>query len=533
MESWATAYGASFTGQYGGQRGDGRAISIGQVGDLEVQLKGAGVTPFSRRFDGRAVLRSTVREFLASEAMHALRVPTTRALCVVTTGGERVRRAWYDDKGREKLSMELGAVGTRVASSFLRFGQMELFYQNDEYELLRELAEHALMRDFGYLKVQSPEGPFSEHLIAMFEEICERQAKLVAEWIRVGCARAPHTPTPRDRRTAFFSLARALYTCTCVMAASGPGPLAHTHTDCQGNMNSDNSALNGVTLDYGPFAFMEKFNPTYNPWVGGGQPYCFGMQPQAAAINLSGLSAPFVELVERAAKDEGLSASDIRERIERVRACVSHTYVDTFDKTHDANCRDKLGLSTWDDEAQQLWDDLFRLMSVAGQYGGVDFTLLFRGLTDMLPPSTADGAAGNGGVVDAAGAADAAAGDDDDALLGALRAAALSPIDDWTEEHRGEWVEWHQRYWRRIAAEGRSAAERREVMARTNPKYIPRNWMMLEAYEAAERGDYELIAEIHHVLRSPYEEQSADVAQKWAQLTPHWARDRAGVAFMS
>ena len=155
LECWATAYGASFAGRYGGQRGDGRAISIGQILGLEVQLKGAGVTPFSRRFDGRAVLRSSVREFLASEAMAHLGVATTRALCVVASG-DLVSRAWYDDSGRERMTMEPGAVGTRVAPSFLRFGQFELFHQRDETDLLRELAEHALHRDFAHLRIQVP-----------------------------------------------------------------------------------------------------------------------------------------------------------------------------------------------------------------------------------------------------------------------------------------------------------------------------------------------------------------------------------------
>lgn len=133
VETWATAYGASFTGRYGGQRGDGRAISVGQLAGQELQLKGAGVTPYSRQFDGRAVLRSSVREFLVCEAMAALRVPTTRALCVISTG-ESVPRAWYDDEGRERMTREPGAVGARVSSSFIRFGQFELFYHNEDVQ---------------------------------------------------------------------------------------------------------------------------------------------------------------------------------------------------------------------------------------------------------------------------------------------------------------------------------------------------------------------------------------------------------------
>ena len=219
FECWATAYGASATGQYGGQRGDGRAISICQCNGLEVQLKGAGVTPYSRGLDGRAVLRSSIREFLASEAMAALRVPTTRSLCVALTG-EAIVRQWYDSDGRKKVGNEPGAVGARVATSFLRFGQMELFLRRNEMLLLRELAEHALSREFAHLHTSMADAPLSQKLARMFAEICELQAILVSEWLRVGY--------------------------------------------CQGNMNSDNAALSGVTLDYGPFAFMEKFIPDYN-----------------------------------------------------------------------------------------------------------------------------------------------------------------------------------------------------------------------------------------------------------------------------
>jgi len=197
FECWATAYGASFAGQYGGQRGDGRAISICQSNGLEVQLKGAGRTPYSRSFDGRAVLRSSVREFLASEAMAALRVPTTRSLCVALTGEEIVRQ-WYDSEGRKVVWNEPGAVGVRASTSFLRFGQMELFLRRDEMQLLRELAEHALAREFPHILQSMPDAPLSHKLVRMFAEVCDLQATLVSEWLRVGY--------------------------------------------CQGNMNSDNSA---------------------------------------------------------------------------------------------------------------------------------------------------------------------------------------------------------------------------------------------------------------------------------------------------
>lgn len=177
VECWATVYGASFAGRFGGQRGDGRAISIGQltVADgtlLEVQLKGAGRTPYSRTADGRAVLRSTIREFLGSEAMAALGVPTTRALCVISSG-DLVGRRWYDDTGQAVSQMEPGAIGTRVASSFLRFGQFELLWHRGESTLLRELAEHTLTREFSHIVAEAPDASRAEHFVQMFDEVCQ------------------------------------------------------------------------------------------------------------------------------------------------------------------------------------------------------------------------------------------------------------------------------------------------------------------------------------------------------------------------
>jgi uncharacterized protein YdiU (UPF0061 family) len=480
VECWATVYGASFAGRYGGQRGDGRAISIGQIaGQYEVQLKGAGVTPYSRRFDGRAVLRSCVREYLASEAMAALRVPTTRALCVVSTG-ERIRRAWYDDDGNERPMLEPGAVGARTAPSFLRFGQMELFHQRGEDELLRELATHALHREYAHLLLQHPGEPLSSSFVRMFAEVCERHAVLVAEWLRVGY--------------------------------------------CQGNMNSDNSALGGITLDYGPFGFMERYSPTYCPWVGGGLPYAFERQPQAAAVNLVGLSEAFASLAESVGRSEGLSAQERSEAVERIRSAVSDGFVTAFTTRHGANCREKLGLREWDMEARELWDELLGLMASSSGTGGVDFTLLFRALGEAdVPPRRPADDSDDG----------AAPPRDPEAALRPLRRAALQSVDDWPTAHREGWLDWVARYWARVEREGQPDAERREQMAHANPKYILRNWMALEAYEAAERGDNTVLLEVSELLRRPYEAQGAEADERFAQPTPTWARNRPGLAYMS
>ena len=278
----------------------------------------------------------------------------------------------------------------------------------------------------------------------------------------------------------------------------------------QGNMNSDNSALSGITLDYGPFAFMEKFSPLYNSWVGGGMPYSFGRQPQAAAVNLAGLSAPFIELVELVGKEEGLSPSEVESSRDEIRGAVSHGFVDSFHSMHDANCRAKLGFASWDAEAEALWSELFGLMSSRCGKAGIDFTLLFRSL--CVPPPTAGG---------------------EGSLLDTVRPAAFEDVEKWPADHREEWEGWLRKYFDKVAADDRSESDRLAEMKNNNPKYILRNWMAKEAYEAAARGDCSIVRELLEVLTRPYDEQSDKIADRWGGLTPEWARDRAGLAYMS
>jgi len=233
----------------------------------------------------------------------------------------------------------------------------------------------------------------------------------------------------------------------------------------------------------------------------------------------------FVSLIESVGASEGMEAREKQKAVDRVRSSVSHTYVDTFDAAHDDNCRRKLGLAAWDAEADDLFRGCFTLMASKAGPSGMDFTLFWRALS-RPPPS---GAASEADTETDAGA-DAAA------IHEVLEAAALSEVSSWPDEHRSAWLEWATRYWRRVAEEeaaGKLTAEQRvELMQRANPKYILRNWMAAEAYEAAERGDDSVVREMHAVLSRPYDEQGAR-ADAWAQVTPHWARDRAGFAYMS
>ncbi len=339
MRGWATVYGCHCYGHWFGQLGDGRAISIAEVFHrgqrLELQLKGAGRTPYSRQFDGRAVLRSSLREFLASEAMFHLGVPTTRALCLISHA-EEVSRPWYPNtvraaqalesasdkkEGSDRrtglnrkfpptmMKVEQGAVLCRVAPSFLRFGHFELFWRRGEMDELRQLADHCLRREYPQLDGGGGDGlDRAERYVVMFEEMARRQARLVAEWLRVGYV--------------------------------------------QGNMNSDNTAAGGVTVDYGPFGFMERLDPSWNPFTSDADgKFAFISQHRAAAMNLAVLSNAFAALVRHtlrpgsgsstaaAGADEGEEAL-----VRRVEAAAAAGFAAEFTAAHAVNCGRKLGL---------------------------------------------------------------------------------------------------------------------------------------------------------------------------------------------
>lgn len=271
-------------------------------------------------------------------------------------------------------------------------------------------------------------------------------------------------------------------------------------------MNSDNSALSGITLDYGPFAFMEKYVPQYNPWVGGGVPYSFIRQPHAAAINLSGLAAVFIELLKEVGKKEGLSSAELKGCISEVEQSVSSSFVENFHAAHDENCRAKLGLLEWDAEAQALWGELCSLMTSSSGDEGIDFTNLFRCLSTPSPAEQS---------------------------LILLQPAAFETVDTWPQAHKEAWIAWLSRYWARVEADGRPFGDRLTEMEAVNPKFILRNWMAAEAYEAAESGNFEVVRELHDLLSRPYDDQGSDAFERWGGLTPQWARGKPGLAFMS
>ena len=447
---WASGYALSIYAQEmyqncpfntGNGYGDGRAISVLEVllannQRWEFQLKGGGTTPYCRGGDGRAILRSSIREFLASEAMAAMGVPTTRALCLYVSQSETITRPWYSPNAKikdpDRMVSEPAAITTRVAPSFLRVGQLELFgrraRKNEHPNALAELEAiflHTLAREYADLAAQlsHAEATLTDKVLAFAREFAVRLSRLVAHWIRVGY--------------------------------------------CQGNFNSDNCALGGRTLDYGPFGFIEAYDPAFQMWTGGGAHFSFMNQPMAAMKNFRMFCTALAPLLQQ---DE--------DAIQALQAILDEL-PEIMQREMNSMWAAKMGLAEFDAE---LFTELHTLMAETP----VDYTIFWRELSNLptqiaaLRPSfyeTSGGYAKNSTAMDA-------------------RWAALLQ-------------KWHTA----LQQEGFSPAEVSAAMKRTNPKYVPREWMLVEAYRSAtDSADYSLVQKLHEVLQEPYSEQSEAVA---------------------
>jgi uncharacterized protein YdiU (UPF0061 family) len=402
---FASVYSGHQFGVWAGQLGDGRALLLGEAdtpaGPMEIQIKGSGLTPYSRMGDGRAVLRSSIREFLGSEAMAALGIPTTRALAVVGSPLP-VRRE----------TVETAAVVTRVSPSFLRFGHFEHFaHTAADPARLRQLFDAAATRYFPELDA-TPE--------AVLEQVARRTARLMAQWQLVGF--------------------------------------------CHGVMNTDNMSLLGLTIDYGPFGFLDAFDPGHicNHSDHEGR-YAYARQPGIAFWNLHALAQALMPLVDGPAEaaSEALLAALEPYKAEFASAMVS-------------GLRAKLGLATAQDDDAALADDLLKLMAE----DRADFTIAWRRL----------------------------------ASIDAARDCFLS---------RDKFDAWAARYRARLAAEGSVDAERAAHMKRVNPKFVLRNHLAQTAIERAQAGEFSEVERLLKVLEHPFDEQPEHEAD--AGYPPDWA----------
>ncbi len=445
MDAYAACYGGHQFGSWAGQLGDGRAIGLGEVVNgrgerWELQLKGAGLTPYSRTADGRAVLRSSIREFLCSEAMHHLGVPTTRALSLVTTGDQVVRDMFYDGNARP----EPGAIVCRVSPSFIRFGNFEIFAARGELDVLKTLADYTIKVHFHELGE-----PSRDVYLQWLAEVARRTAVMIADWMRVGFV--------------------------------------------HGVMNTDNMSILGLTIDYGPYGWLDDYDPGWTPNTtdANGRRYRYGHQPNIAMWNLVRFANAIYSLVgETEPVETALKA-----------------YPETFEKTYREMMASKLGLDSFRrEEDDGLLAELFEVLQVAE----TDMTIFYRQLATIDPA-----------VVGAK---------TDDERIAPLLDAYYVPeqLDVEVTKRIGGWL---GAYAQRLLTDDLPATERHTKMNAANPKYVLRNYLAQLAIDKAEAGDTTMVNELLDVMRLPYDEQPE--REEYAAKRPDWARTRPGCSALS
>ncbi|WP_043529736.1 protein adenylyltransferase SelO [Litchfieldella xinjiangensis] len=408
VEPLAMAYAGHQFGNFVPRLGDGRAVLLGEVTDRkgrvrDIQLKGGGRTPFSRGGDGRAPLGPVLREYLVSEAMHAMGIPATRALAAVTTGERVMRRV-----------PEPGAVLTRVAASHIRVGTFQYFAARGDVDGLRALADHVMERHYPELAdtehLNRPEG---ERYLALLEAIQKRQARLIAKWMGVGFI--------------------------------------------HGVMNTDNMTVSGETIDFGPCAFMESYDPrTVFSSIDEGGRYAYGNQPGIGQWNLARLAETLLPLIDEDQEQAIARATQLLE-----------SYSAHFEAEKHWVMRAKLGLAREEEGDGELIDSLLEAM----QTGRADFTLTFRQLSDV-----------------------AASPESEPALLELFERPEV--MQAWLGQ-------WRERLTRESVGLDAIAARMRE----SNPRYIPRNHRVQEALEAADRGDFAPFETLRQILARPFDDQ--------------------------
>jgi len=442
MKPYAMCYGGHQFGSWAGQLGDGRAINLGEIVNDKgrrwtLQLKGAGPTPYSRSADGLAVLRSSLREFICSEAMYHLSIPTTRALSLILTGDRVLRDMFYDGNPE----YEPGAVVCRTTPSFIRFGNFEIFASRKEYDLLKQLIHYTIDNDFPHITG----GSELDRILQWFAEVCERTARMIVHWMRVGFV--------------------------------------------HGVMNSDNMSILGLTIDYGPYGWLEGYDQTWTPNTtdAQGRRYCYGNQPYMAQWNLMQLANTLYPVIS----EETL----LQEALDRYRL--------TFQTEWQQTLRAKLGLHSQEKNDDQLISSLLELLTKAE----TDYTIFFRSLARISATEKSG-----------------------DALLDTISDAFYKP-GEIEEDHFNNMRSWLHLYRLRLSRNNLSDEDRREKMNRVNPKYVFRNYLAQQAIDKVEEGDYSMVEELLDLFRKPYDEQPE--RHHLAARRPEWARHKPGCSMLS
>lgn len=435
---YAMCYGGHQFGHWAGQLGDGRAINLFEVEhnkiNWKLQLKGAGETPYSRTADGLAVLRSSVREYLCSEAMYHLGVPTTRALSLALSGDQVLRDVMYNGNP----DYEKGAIVTRVSPSFLRFGSFEILASRQDTETLKTLVDYTINTHFTHLGK-----PSKQAYVQFFNDVAMRSLDMVIHWQRVGFV--------------------------------------------HGVMNTDNLSILGLTIDYGPYGWLEGYEPGWTPNTTDRQNkrYQFGTQPDIVLWNLYQLANALYPLIEEA---EGLEA-------------VLANYAEQKDIQYLQMMRSKIGLSS----EEQLDANLIQELEDCLQLTETDMTIFFRNLSDFDGVNPTNG-------------------------LQIIR-ESFYDIKSVTEAIKDRWNLWFESYADRLQRESISAKAKKENMNTVNPKYVLRNYMAQLAIDDANKGDYKLIDDLFNLLKQPYAEQPKH--EKWFAIRPEWARHKVGCSMLS
>lgn len=438
FQPYAMCYGGHQFGHWAGQLGDGRAINILETQihnqSWAFQLKGAGPTPYSRSADGFAVLRSSVREYLCSEAMYNLGIPSTRALSLLKTGDWITRDILYNGNKAD----EHGAVVCRVSPSFIRFGNFEIFSAREDIESLKELTDFTIQNHFPELGI-----PSKETYLKFFEKVVDSTREMVTGWQRVGFV--------------------------------------------HGVMNTDNMSILGLTIDYGPYGWLENYDGSWTPNTTDreNRRYRFENQANVALWNLMQLANALYPLIEDVKQLESI--------LEKFKLKYEIGY-------HKMMCS-KLGLFSFDNTPDNFIDQLKHLLTVSE----VDMTLFFRRIADT---KSKDGE-GFWSIIKQSSY---------------LENASL-------EKDKIKWQDWFVSFSDLLDKENISFEERKTKMNCINPKYVLRNYMAQLAIDAAEKGDNDLIEELYSLFKEPYSEQPEN--EKWFALRPNWAKTKIGCSMLS